>query len=115
MSTFDPLDMMNYRIERLPKREKGPIERWLAAAGPFLAAAAFILFAYVFQFSFLHAVQSSDLVTDAAKTAFKQLGAERFIRTNEYMLAVFAASIILWLTQAIPNYLTSLILIIVKL
>ena len=113
MSIIDPLDMKNYRIERLPKREKGSIERWLAAAGPFLAAASFILFAYVFQFSFLHAVQSSDLVTDAAKTAFKQFGAERFIRNNEYMLAVFAASIILWMTQAIPNYLTSLMLIIV--
>ncbi len=113
MSTFDPFDMKNYRIERLPKREKGTIERWLAAAGPFLAALSFILFAYVFQFSFLHSVQSTDLVTDAAKTAFQQLGAERFIRNNEYMLAVFAASIILWLTQAIPNYLTSLMLIIV--
>ena len=51
----DPLDMHQYRIEKLPKREKSKLERWLA---------------------------------------------------------IFVASILLWLTDAIPNYLTSLLVII---
>ncbi|MBP9211300.1 MAG: anion permease [Bacteroidetes bacterium] len=112
MTTSDPLDMQQYRIERLPKREKGRIERWLAVSGPFLAAAAFVLFAFVIKLPFLQDLQAADIVTETAQKAFKELGAERFIRNNEFMLAIFAASLILWLTQSIPNYLTSLLLII---
>lgn len=111
-TTYDPLDMRQYRIERLPKRERGPWERRLARAGPALAMAAFILFAYVIRFPFLQAVQSSDIVSDTARKAFDTVGAAQFIRNNEFVLAIFAASIILWITQAIPNYLTSLMLII---
>jgi sodium-dependent dicarboxylate transporter 2/3/5 len=112
MTAFDPLDMHNYRIERLPKREKPVFEKWLAVSGPFLAITAFILFAYVIKLPFLHALQPSEIVTSAAKQVYAKVGLEQFIRNNEYMLAIFVASIILWMTQAIPNYLTSLILII---
>ncbi len=112
MTPFDPFDMQNYRIERLPKREKGSIEQWLALSGPLLAIIAFILFAFVIKLPFLHSIQSSDVVTETAKKAFAQVGIEQFIRNNEYMLAIFISSIILWMTQAIPNYLTSLMLII---
>ncbi|MFZ4619549.1 MAG: SLC13 family permease [Bacteroidota bacterium] len=112
MNTFDPLDMQNYRIERLPKRDKGPIEKWLAVSGPVLAVLAFILIAFVVKLPFLQSLQASDVVTESAKKIFEQVGAERFIRNNEFMLAIFVSSIILWMTQAIPNYLTSLMLII---
>ena len=112
MTIHDPLDMQQYRIEKLPKREKGPIEKWLAFSGPFLALAAFILFAFVIKLPFLQSIDSSKVITDTAKQVFEKVGAERFIRNNEFMLAIFVASIILWLTQAIPNYLTSLIVII---
>lgn len=112
MTTHDPLDMHQYRIERLPKRDKGPFERWLALAGPVLALAAFILFAFVVQLPFLQSIEPGALVSDAAKKAYQQVGAEQFVRNNEFMLAIFVASIILWMTQAIPNYLTSLMLII---
>ena len=112
MTTFDPLDMQQYRIERLPHREKPRFEKWLAMSGPFLAIIAFILFAYVIKLPFLHSLQSTDIVTATAKEAFNKFGMEQFIRNNEYMLAIFLASIILWVTQAIPNYLTSLMLII---
>jgi len=112
MTIHDPLDMHQYRIERLPKREKGPIEKWLALSGPFLALAAFVLFAFVIKLPFLQSIGSSDVVTSTAKEVFQKVGAEKFIRNNEYMLAIFAASIILWMTQAIPNYLTSLMVII---
>lgn len=112
MTKFDPLDMHNYRIEKLPKREISNIEKWLAVAGVFLAISAFILLAYVIKLPFLYSIEPSQLVTDAAKLAYEKLGPELFIRTNEFMLAIFVASIILWMTQAIPNYLTSLMLII---
>ncbi|MCX6134421.1 MAG: DASS family sodium-coupled anion symporter [Ignavibacteriales bacterium] len=112
MTIHDPLDMNQYRIERLPKREKGTIEKWLALSGPFLALAAFVLFAFVIKLPFLQSIGSSDVVTSTAKEAFQKIGAGQFIRNNEFMLAIFAASIILWMTEAIPNYLTSLIVII---
>jgi anion transporter len=112
MTIHDPLDMHQYRVERLPKREKGPIEKWLALSGPFLALAAFVLFAFVIKLPFLQSIGSSDVVTSTAKEVFQKVGAEKFIRNNEYMLAIFVASIILWMTQAIPNYLTSLMVII---
>lgn len=112
MTQFDPLDMHNYRIEKLPKRDKSKIEKMLAVAGPILAAAAFILFSYVFQFPFLQNIDPSSLVSDAAKEAFSKLGPETFSRNNHIMFGIFTASIILWMTQAIPNYLTSLMLII---
>ena len=35
----------------------------------------------------------------------------KFIRINYAMLAIFVAAIILWITEAIPNYLTSLLVI----
>lgn len=112
MTRLDPLDMHNYRIEKLPKREKSKLEKWLAVIGPILAIAAFILFAYVIKLPFLESINPSELVSESAKKAYDKLGSAVFIRNNEFMLAIFVASIILWMTQAIPNYLTSLILII---
>lgn len=112
MTKFDPLDMHNYRIEKLPKRDKSKFEKWLATLGPLLAAAVFILFAYFIKLPFLQGIEQSQLSTDTAKQAFEKLGSASFIRNNEFMLAIFAASIILWMTEAIPNYLTSLIVII---
>ena len=30
---FDPLDMNNYRIEKLPKMQKSGFERWMSILG----------------------------------------------------------------------------------
>ena len=112
MTHFDPLEMRNYRIEQLPKREKGRFERGLAMAGPFLALAAFILFGYLIKLPFLQNIDAASLTSGPAKAAFKELGSAGFGRSNEMMLAIFVASLVLWMTEAIPNYLTSLILIV---
>jgi len=112
MTKFDILDMNNYRIEKLPKRDKSKFEKWLAITGPFLAIIAFVLFAYIIKLPFLYSINPSDLVSESAKKAYEKLGSAVFIRNNEFMIAIFIASIILWMTEAIPNYLTSLILII---
>lgn len=108
----DPLDMHQYRIDQLPKREKSKFERWLAILGPPLALLAFILFGFITQLSFLTNIDPAQLISDEAKEAFQKLGSAAFSRNNHLMLAIFAASIILWITNAIPNYLTSLIVII---
>jgi solute carrier family 13 (sodium-dependent dicarboxylate transporter), member 2/3/5 len=110
--TFDPLDMRNYRIEKLPKREKSGFERWLAIIGPIMAVLSFILFAFVIKLPFLQHIEPAQLVSEEAKKAYEKLGALAFTRSNEMMLAIFIAGIILWITEAIPNYLTSLIIIV---
>ena len=112
MTKFDPLDMHNYRIEKLPKREKSTFEKWLVAIGPALAIIVFILFAFVIKLPFLYSIDPTHLVADEAKAAYEKLGSALFIRKNEFMLAIFAAAIVLWMTEAIPNYLTSLFVII---
>jgi sodium-dependent dicarboxylate transporter 2/3/5 len=110
--TFDPLDMRNYRIEKLPKREKSGFERWLAIIGPILAVLSFVLFAFVIRLPFLQHIDPAQLVSEEAKKAYEKLGSLAFTRSNEMMLAIFIAGIILWITEAIPNYLTSLIIIV---
>jgi solute carrier family 13 (sodium-dependent dicarboxylate transporter), member 2/3/5 len=108
---FDPLDMHNYRIEKLPKRKKGNFEKWLTYIGPPLAIISFILFAFVFNLPFLQNIDPSHL-TEEARKVFDKIGPEAFSRNNIFMLAIFVAGIILWITESIPNYLTSLIIII---
>lgn len=109
---FDPLDMQHYRIEKLPKRDKSDFEKYLAIAGAPMAVVVFITLAFFVHMPFLHAIDPSALVSESARKVFDAIGPAAFSRNNELMLAIFAASIILWMTEAIPNYLTSLILII---
>jgi len=97
---FDPLDMSNYRIEKLPKRTGGP-----------LAVISFILIYFIFKPSFLLDIDPSTL-SEYAKGVYDQIGGAEFSRINIAMLAIFVVGILLWLTEAIPNYLTSLIIII---
>jgi anion transporter len=108
---MDVLDMNNYKMEKLPKRDKSKVEKFLMKIGAPLAIITFILILYVFDFSFLHNFDVSKL-SASAKENFDAIGMEQFIHSNKAMLAIFAASLILWITEAIPNYLTSLILII---
>ncbi len=110
-TTFDPLDMRNYRIEKLPKRKKGKFETWLTYIGPPLAILLFILFAFILRLPFLQNIDASQLTEDAKKV-FDKIGPVAFSRSNAFMLAIFLASIVLWITESLPNYLTSLILII---
>lgn len=108
---FDPLDMHNYRIEKLPKRKKGSFETWLTYIGPPLAIVSFVLFAFIFKLPFLQQIDPAHL-TEEAKKVFEKIGPEAFARNNAVMLGIFLAGLILWITESLPNYLTSLILII---
>jgi len=108
---FDVLDMHNYRMEKLPAREKSKFERFLMMIGAPLAILSFILIMFFVDIPFLHNF-NVDSLSKSAKLNFDNIGLQQFIYSNKAMLAIFVASLILWITEAIPNYLTSLILII---
>ncbi len=108
---FDPLDMNNYKIEKLPKRSKSKVESFLAILGGPLAIIAFLLIYFVLKPDFLQSIDANSL-GDYARNIFNLKGSAEFSRMNIAMLAIFAAGILLWMTEAIPNYLTSLIIII---
>ncbi len=107
---FDPLDMNNYRIEKLPKMVKSGFEKWMAIVGGPLAIVLFIYFYWFANIPFLEHLNVSVMGKEAAKR-FGEVGAEGFTKINYAMLAIFIGAIVLWITEAIPNYLTSLILI----
>lgn len=133
-ATFDPLDMNNYKIEKLPKMKKSTFEKWMARLGGPLAIIAFILVYWVVDISFIDNLKESDFIPTevvveqadgtsvtmqtapdkSLKKAVKFIeenGFEDFTRANYAMLAIFLAAIILWITEAIPNYLTALLVI----
>ena len=107
---FDPLDMNNYKIEKLPKMQKSKFEIWMARLGGPLAILAFVWICWFCHIGFLDNLDTGTLAASAQKR-LDALGMADFIRANYAMLAIFVASLILWMTEAIPNYLTSLILI----
>ncbi|MBT3302230.1 MAG: DASS family sodium-coupled anion symporter [Bacteroidetes bacterium] len=103
--------MRNYHLNKLPQRERSKFEKILLIAGAPLAIIVFVFLNYFADLSFLHNIDPSTL-SDKARTVYDAIGSEAFTSTNISMLAIFLAAIILWITEAIPNYLTSLILII---
>ncbi|NOX17609.1 MAG: DASS family sodium-coupled anion symporter [Chlorobi bacterium] len=163
---YDPLDMNNYKVEKLPTREKSGFEKALSIIGGPLAIIAFVLIGYVVEIPFLQNINPEQLTSAAKaeynnparvlsqttvydlpdslqtfyffvkkeakkvknnynacvnfgekfegkeKLAWREMKADAFGKKNALMLAVFLAAIILWMTEAVPNYLTSLILII---
>lgn len=66
---FDPLDMQNYRVEKLPKRSKNKFEKWLSVAGVPLTIITFILLAFVIRIPFLSDIDSERLISSASKKA----------------------------------------------
>ena len=107
---FDPLNMDNYKIEKLPKMQKSKFEIWMARLGAPLALIAFVWICWFCHIGFIDHLDQSLLAASAQKR-LAALGLDGFIRANYAMLAIFVASLILWLTEALPNYLTSLLLI----
>lgn len=108
---FDPLDMNNYKVEKLPKMQKSGFEKWMARLGGPLAILVFVLIYWVADIGFLDGINAESLTGDKAIKRLDTLGLADFIRSNYAMLAIFAAAIVLWVSEAIPNYLTSLLVI----
>jgi len=107
---MDVLNMNNYKIERLPTRPKTSLEQWMVRLGAPLAVLAFIWIYWFADISFLNTFDVTHLTKDALKR-FEELGEGSFSRINYAMLAIFVASVILWITEAVPAYLTSLFVI----
>jgi len=107
---FDALDMNNYKIEKLPKMSKSGFERIMQRAGGPLAVLAFVLIYWLGDFQFLQNIDPAGLGKAAAKR-LSEVGDAGFIRINCAMMAIFVSAIILWITEAVPNYLTSLMVI----
>lgn len=140
-ANFDPLDMNNYRIEKLPKMQKSGFERFLQRIGAPLAILAFVMLYWVVDIPFINRIDTNPQTTQLTQSAqdryqqiqtklekqaqqkqqageapmnpesIEQATHQKFIRINYAMLAIFIAAIILWITEAIPNYLTSLMVI----
>ena len=145
---FDPLDMNNYKVEKLPKMQKSGFEKILQRIGGPLAILAFVLVYWFIPIPFIENISTdkeSTTLTEGAMKRYDEMykksekklavtvdasGKEtkrelsdadrqqltdathnKFLRINYAMLAIFIAAIILWITEAIPNYLTSLIVI----
>ncbi len=64
---YDPLDMGNYRIEKLPKRQKSGFEKGLSLAGGPLAIVAFLLLLFVVEVPFLENIDPTILGNRAAE------------------------------------------------
>lgn len=108
---FDPMDMNNYRIEKLPIREKSGFEKMLELIGMPLAIVTFLFILLIANISYLENI-NPDILGKRALEQYNALGAEAFLQTNIAMMAIFVAALILWITETIPNYLTSLLVII---
>ena len=61
-AAFDPLDMNNYKIEKLPKMEKSTFEKWMARVGGPLAIIAFVLVYWVVDIPFIDNLKESDFI-----------------------------------------------------
>ena len=85
----DPLDMRQYRIDRLPKRRKSDLERAVAAAGLPLALLAFVVFGFLWTPDFLTSFDAS-VLPERAQDNLQKLGLPGFIRANAFMLALAA-------------------------
>lgn len=108
--TFDPLDLNNYKIEKLPQMQKSKFEIWMAKLGLPIALLVFIFIYWGCHIGFIDNLNPDALTAKAAKR-LGDIGPAAFLRSNYAMLAIFAASLVLWITEAIPNYLTSLLVI----
>ncbi|WP_147821027.1 SLC13 family permease [Salidesulfovibrio onnuriiensis] len=93
--SFDPLDMRNYSLEKLPTLPAGPIMEMIKRFGVPLA----VLFFCIFHFQLVEVGSFASQTKVPAEHCYTMLG-------------IFGASLILWISEAIPNYLTSLLLII---
>lgn len=93
---FDPLDMKNYKLEKLPKLPKTPMMILMQKIGLPLG---------LFLFAYYHFHLGGDIeVFEAQKKIAPHLCYS--------MLGIFLSSLVLWITEAVPNYVTSLLLII---
>ena len=93
---FDPLDMNNYSLEKFKEIRSGKVMHYMKLAGVPLAVFLFLFY----HFQWCGTIEMFEAQTKVPPAAcYSALG-------------IFLASLVLWITEAIPNYLTSLIVIV---
>lgn len=93
---FDPLDMRNYSLEKLKEVHAGPIMQKMKLVGVPLGIFAFLYF----HLQWCGTIEIFETQTKvSAASCYSAMG-------------IFFASLILWISEAIPNYLTSLIVVV---
>lgn len=108
--TFDPLDMNNYKVEKLPKMEKSKFEKWIARLGGPLSILVFVFIYWGIDIPLFDNLDFTQL-SAKAQARLEVIGEETFIRACYAMLAIFCSSIVLWITEAVQSYLASLLVI----
>lgn len=96
-AVFDPLDMRNYSLEKFKDIKAGPLMQKMKLIGVPLGIFLFIFF----HFQWCGIIELFETQTKVPPAhCYSALG-------------IFFASLVLWLTEAIPNYLTSLLVVVV--
>lgn len=83
---FDPLDLNAYSLNKLPKKQLTKVGEFFKSWGLPIAVAIYVLLAYFIPIPILNDKQ-------------------------QIMFALFATSLFLWISETVPNYVTSMILI----
>lgn len=83
---FDPLDMNSYSLNKLPKRPLSKVGKFCQVWGLPIAAILFTLLGYVIDIPILNVKQ-------------------------QLMFALFVTALFLWISETVPNYVTSMLLI----
>lgn len=96
VKVFDPLDMKNYTLEKLPKLPKTPMMVLMQKIGLPLGILIFLFYHYK--------LGGTIEVFETQKKVAPALCYN--------MLGIFLASLVLWITEAIPNYVTSMLVIV---
>ncbi len=94
---FDPLDMKNYALEKLPEMKAGRLLETFKIIGVPLALLVFLYF----HLRWCGPIEMFDLQTKVKPPGLMYSA-----------LGLFLATLILWISEAMPNYLTSLIAIV---
>ncbi len=93
---FDPLDMNNYSLEKFKEIKSGKFMHYMKMIGVPLA---------IFLFLFYHFQWCGKIDMFEAQTKVPAAACYS-------ALGIFMASLVLWITEAIPNYLTALIVVV---
>ena len=94
---FDPLDMRNYGLEKLQEIKAGP---WMERAKIIGVPLA------IFLFLFFHLQWCGKIGFFEEQTEYKNV-AHLYTVTG-----IFCFSLVLWMTESLPSYLTSLVVIV---
>ena len=86
---FDPLDMNNYKLEKLPKMRKSGFEKILQRIGGPLAILAFVFFYWFADISFINNIDTNKETTTLAEGAVKRYD-DMFKKAEKKMSVVVA-------------------------